>query len=85
MTDLTAYPEQDQYGRPRTPYAIWCPEGPLDGYPGCGLVYLTQVEYYNQLGRPDSVWVCPICHMRPVRWDDENYSQMLDREQEEKS
>lgn len=72
------YPDQDQYGRSRTPYAIYCPEGPLEGYPGCGLVYLTKAEYDFQMSRPDATWRCPVCGMYPARWDDDNYEQMTE-------
>jgi hypothetical protein len=69
------YPKKDQYGRPRTPYAIYCTSGPLEGYSGCGLVYLTDNEYNQQMMRPNATWRCPICGMYPARWDDDNYEQ----------
>ena len=74
---MAKYPEHDNYGKPRTPYAIHC-QGPMPEYV-CGLVYLTQAEYDRQMRYPDAIWSCPICRMRGAQWDDENYEEMREK------
>lgn len=53
-----------------TPYAILCGDGSLEpGQHGCGLVFLTEIQYLIQLRNPDSPWKCPECGCC-AEWDD---------------
>ena len=65
------YPAET-YGRPRTPYAIFCIG--LEQQLGCGhgLVYLTDAEYDAELNAADDGWHCPLCGTR-AEWSDSNY------------
>jgi hypothetical protein len=44
---------------------------------GHGHVVMTEEEYDYQLMRPDSVWVCPICHYG-ASFDDGNLDAYYD-------
>ena len=52
-----------------TPYAVDCTN--------CGLVYMTEEFYSEQMMCPDSKWICPICG-RISSWNDDNYESYLD-------
>jgi hypothetical protein len=69
------FPPKDSHGRPRTAWAVYCLYGPFGR--GCGLVYLTEKEYSQQLDNPDARWKCPLCGYEAV-WSDENYYQCED-------
>ena len=45
-----------------TPWAVYCNS--------CGLQFLTQKQYTQQLMRADSLWRCPVCG-DDAYWDDE--------------
>lgn len=75
---MSEFPEVDNRGRSRTPYAVVC-EGPWDlpGY-GHGIVYLTEQEYSRQLSAASARWKCPLCRYEAV-WSDDNYDEMCER------
>lgn len=80
MTNTRKYPITDEFGRPRTPWAIRChPNQP--SRLGCGLVYLTEQEYDSQMSCPDDRWRCPVCGTSPADWDDDNYEQFMEEEE----
>jgi len=43
----------------------------------CGKQGLSEVEYHNQMMRPDSTWRCPVCRQE-AEWDDARYEAGLD-------
>lgn len=47
---------------------------------GPALIYLTEEEYYAQISRPDSFWICPNCG-DSASWDDTNYEQWCEAEE----
>lgn len=68
------FPLRDQYGNPRTPWAVLCSTH--------GMIYLTKEQYNYQMDRPDSFWFCPI-EMCTVAWDDDNYEDWNEQEEHE--
>ena len=67
--------QEDAIGKP-SPWAVYCFEGPIEGYPGCGKVYLTEHQYDVQMSAANKSWRCPNCGQE-ANWDDENYESWL--------
>lgn len=57
----------------KTPWAVICRMH--------GRVYLTNMQYNNQLDRPDSLWMCPICG-ESASFDDANYEEQSGEDNE---
>jgi len=53
------------------PYAIICPTD--------GQVYLTEQQYNKQMANPDTRWICPVCGIQPVEFDDINFEDHMDQ------
>lgn len=51
-----------------TPNAVYCRGDSVPGF-NCGLVFLTDAQYAQQLASPNSSWFCPNCGSS-ARWDD---------------
>ena len=79
---MQTFPEQDNYQRPRTPYAVNCVETFGVRPTGCGLVYLTEEEYHLQMRMADYTWRCPICN-GTAHWNDDNFEDFLPEENNE--
>lgn len=47
-----------------TPWAVYC-QGD-----GCGLIFLTKVQYDQQMSHPDATWHCTMCGGH-AEWDDD--------------
>lgn len=72
------YPDKDDHGNVRTPYAIRCHGWEKDDPEAHGLVYLTEAQYDRQMELPHSTWSCPLCGIKPASWDDENFEEMME-------
>ena len=79
---MSTYPDKDAYGHPRTPYAIHCYGWEKNDPEAHGLVYITEVQYNAQMDRPDSLWACPLCGIKPAGWDDGNFAEMTEEKEE---
>jgi hypothetical protein len=66
MFKTSGFDPKDTYSVEKTPWAVTCYRHKL--------VYLTADEYMFQLGRPDSLWTCPVCG-HPAAWNDDNYTE----------
>ena len=53
----------------KNPFAIVCEEHDRQ--------YLTIRQYNSQLGRPNTLWLCPVCGCT-AEWDDLNYATKID-------
>lgn len=54
-----------------TPYAVICHGDPDVGHSGCGLQFLSEEQYSQQLENPDRPWRCPKCHFGETQWDED--------------
>lgn len=61
---------RDNSGDP-TPYAVICYGDPDADHAGCGLQFLSEEQYGQQLENPDRPWMCPKCDSGQTQWDEE--------------
>jgi hypothetical protein len=54
---------------PDSPYGVICKEHGKQG--------LTKKDYNQQMARPDSFWICPVCR-DIANWDDDRYEAAMD-------
>lgn len=55
--------------------AVHCLGDSVEGQQPCGMVYLSEDQYWGQMGQPNRLWHCPNCGST-ARYDDEVSEQL---------